>query len=145
MEHATEPQAGPAAAEGLDPRRIEALVDRFYDRIRAHPELGPVFDAAVHDWDAHKRTLASFWCSVALKAGTYRGQPMAAHRPHPIRAEHFDTWLALWRDTAHELLAPPHAALMCEFAERIGRSLRYGLGLDGAPGSRALGLPVLAA
>jgi hemoglobin len=36
-----------------DPERIAALVDRFYDRIRVHPTLGPVFNAAVHDWPEH--------------------------------------------------------------------------------------------
>lgn len=130
-------------AVGLGPHHIETLVDRFYEKVRRHADLGPVFNAAVHDWDDHKRTLTSFWSSVALKAASYRGNPMAAHRPHPIRAEHFEQWLALWRETAAEVLAPEHAALMGQYAERIGQSLRYGLGLNGAPGSRSLGLPVL--
>ena len=54
---------------------------------------------------------------------------MAAHRPHPITTEHFVQWLELWRATADEMLAPEHAALLHEYAGRIGRSLRYGLGL----------------
>jgi hemoglobin len=79
---------------------------------------------------AHKDTLVSFWSSVMLGAGTYRGNPMAAHRPHPIRSAHFDHWLALWSQTARALLAPDHAALFKDRAERIARSLRHGLGLD---------------
>ena len=71
----------------------------------------------------------SFWSSVALRTGSYRGNPMAAHRPHPIHAAHFDHWLALWRDTAGEVLSPAHAALFGDYAERIGRSLRQGLGV----------------
>lgn len=112
-----------------DPERIAALVDRFYDRIQVHPTLGPVFNAAVHDWPEHKRLLTSFWCSVLLRAASYRGNPMAAHRPHPITTEHFVQWLALWRETADEMLAPAQAALVHDYAQRIGRSLRYGLGL----------------
>src|SRR5690606_25545296 len=104
--------------------QIQALVDRFYDRIQAHPTLGPVFNAAVDDWDEHKRLLTSFWTSVVLRAGTYRGNPMAAHRPHPITTEHFVQWLALWRDTADEMLEPVQAELLHEYATRIGRSLR---------------------
>jgi hemoglobin len=123
---------------------IANLVDRFYDKVRRHADLGPVFDAAVHDWDDHKRTLTSFWCSVALKAASYRGNPMGAHRTHPIRAEHFGQWLALWRETTAEVLSAEAAAQMCLHAERIGGSLRYGLGLDGPVRSRELGLPVLA-
>ncbi len=109
--------------------QIAALVDRFYDRIRRHPELGPVFNAAIEDWDGHKRLLTSFWSSVVLRAGTYRGNPMGAHRPHPITTRHFVQWLALWRETASEMLAPAQAALLHDYAERIGRSLRNGLGL----------------
>lgn len=121
----------------LEVRHIEALVDRFYDRVRRDPLLGPVFNPAVHDWEAHKRTLVAFWSSVALRSGTYRGNPMAAHRPHPIRAEHFDHWLVLWRDTAETVLPPQHVAPLCDYAARIGRSLRYGLGIDGLPQVRA--------
>src|SRR3546814_6604260 len=55
--------------------------------------------------------------------------PMAAHRPHPITTEHFVQWLELWRATADEILAPEHAELLHEYAGRIARSLRYGLGL----------------
>jgi hemoglobin len=119
--------------------QIEALVDRFYDRIQAHPDLGPVFNAAVHDWPAHKRLLTSFWTSVILRAGTYRGNPMAAHHGHPITTRHFVQWLELWRATADELLAPAQAELVHEYASRIGRSLRYGLGLP-EPGREPLPL-----
>ncbi|WP_246455175.1 group III truncated hemoglobin [Thermomonas brevis] len=119
--------------------QIEALVDRFYDRIQAHSDLGPVFNAAVHDWPAHKRLLTSFWTSVILRAGTYRGNPMAAHHGHPITTRHFVQWLELWRATADELLAPAQAELVHEYASRIGRSLRYGLGLP-EPGREPLPL-----
>lgn len=123
----------------LSESHIAALVDRFYDKVRRDPVLGPIFNPVVHDWDEHQRTLVSFWSSVVLRTGTYRGNPMAAHRPHPIRAEHFEHWLALWQDTAQALLPPPQAALLVDYARRIGSSLRYGLGLE-AP--RPLGLPI---
>ena len=129
----------PAAPLSL--QDIERLVDRFYDSVQADLVLGPIFNAAVHDWAGHKRTLVSFWSSVALRAGTYRGNPMAAHRPHPIRAEHFDHWLALWRQTANDVLTPAHAHLFVDYASRIARSLRGGLGLDGL--ERPVDLPVV--
>lgn len=128
----------------MTPHDIATLVDSFYEKVRRHPDLGPVFNAAVHDWDDHKRTLTSFWCSVALKAATYRGNPMSAHRQHPIRAEHFAQWLALWRETTAEVLPVEAVAQMCLHADRIGRSLRYGLGLDEPARSRELELPVVA-
>ena len=109
--------------------QLAALVDVFYDRIQVHPDLGPVFNAAVHDWPEHKHLLTSFWSSVVLRAGTYRGNPMSAHRPHAITTRHFVQWLALWRETADEVLTPKQAELVHEYANRIARSLRYGLGL----------------
>lgn len=121
--------------------QIAELVQRFYAKVRMHPQIGPVFNAAIEDWDAHLQTLTQFWSSVALKTATYRGNPMAAHRGHPIQAAHFDAWLALWRETTAQVLAPEHAALLVDYAERIGTSLRYGLGLEGH--RRALDLPVL--
>ena len=127
----------------LDEAHLATLIDRFYEKVRADPMLGPVFNAAVHDWDEHRRTLVSFWSSVALGTQSYRGSPMSAHRPHPIRGEHFDHWLELWRETAREVLEEDAAGRMIDYAERIGRSLRMGLGLSGRPGARSLGIPIV--
>src|SRR3569832_2158485 len=109
---------------------IARLVDRFYDKVTADPVLGPVFNPVVHDWPEHKRLLTSFWCSVALGAASYRGNPMALPRRLPLRAAHFDHWLDLWRATCAEELDEAGAAQMGEYAQRIGRSLKYGLGLN---------------
>lgn len=114
----------------LDTVDIVHLVDRFYDRVQADPILGPVFNSAVDDWEEHKRTLVAFWSSVALGTRSYRGNPMAAHRPHPIHGDHFARWLALWREVAEAELPREHATQMIEHATRIGRSLRHGLGLE---------------
>ena len=128
-------------ATELAEHHLVALVDRFYGKVRLDPVLGPVFNPAVHDWEEHQRTLVSFWSSIMLGTRSYRGNPMAKHRGHPIHAEHFEHWLALWRETADEVLAPEHARLVCGHAARIGQSLRYGLGLN--DGTRGLGLPVI--
>jgi len=120
---------------------IARLVDHFYDKVTADPVIGPVFNAVVHDWPEHKRLLTTFWCSVALGAASYRGNPMAVHRPLPVRAEHFDRWLALWRATCAEELDEAGAAQMVEYAERIGRSLKYGLGLHAQ--AQPFGVPIV--
>ena len=130
-------------ARTLDEASLAALVDRFYDKVRADPALGPVFNAAVHDWPAHKQLLTSFWSSVALGTRSYRGNPMAVHRAQPgISAAHFTRWLQLWRETTAEMFAPDAARTLQGYAERIGESLQYGLGLR--PGARELGLPLRA-
>jgi hemoglobin len=122
---------------------LARVVDRFYDRVRGHAALGPVFDAAVDDWPAHKATLVRFWSSVALGTASYRGAPMAVHRAQPIHAGHFADWLALWSLTVRDELPVDDAQRLVEHAERIARSLMYGLGLDGA--RRPLGLPIASA
>src|SRR3546814_19417698 len=82
--------------------QIVALVDRFYDPIQVHPTLGPVFNAAVDDWAEHKRLLVPFWTSAGLRAGTYRGNPLAAHRPQPITTANLVQWVRRGRHTRSE-------------------------------------------
>lgn len=127
--------------DSFDEAAIATLVDHFYEKVRRDAQIGPIFNAAVHDWDEHKRLLTTFWASVALRAGSYRGNPMAAHRPHPIRVEHFDHWIALWKETCLEELDEVHALQMVDYAERIGRSLKLGLGIH--PQARSFGVPIV--
>ncbi|MFK2878736.1 group III truncated hemoglobin [Rhodanobacter hydrolyticus] len=128
----------------LDETRIANLVDRFYDKVRADASIGPIFNAAVHDWPEHKALLTRFWSSVALGTQSYRGNPMAVHRGQPaIRASHFVRWLELWRETTREVLDDDDAARMQDYADRIGRSLRLGMGLPERLDVRPLDIPVV--
>ena len=139
MQHTTVTATPPA----LDTPTIATLVDHFYEKVRVDELIGPVFNAVVADWDAHKRLLTSFWSSIALRAGTYRGNPMAAHRPLPIHGEHFDRWLTLWLETCSAELDTADAAQMVDYATRIGRSLKFGLGIH--PQGRTLGMSIVGA
>lgn len=108
---------------------IGRLVPAFYERVRAHAVLGPIFDQAIDDWPLHLEKLKAFWSSVMLGTGRYKGQPMVAHvrhEPH-MTAENFSRWLALWRQTSGELLAPDAAAIFQEKADRIAESLQLGV------------------
>ena len=130
------------ALRPLDEAAIDALLARFYGRVRDDDLLGPVFAAHVHDWPAHLRTLGDFWCSVALRANRYRGNPMGVHRALQGSGErHFQRWLALWRDTVPQVIEPEGAARLVGHAERIGTSLRLGMGL--LPRGRDLGIPIV--
>lgn len=124
------------AEHALDETHIRHLVERFYVRVRADGELGPVFEAAVEDWQAHLAILTDFWCSVMLAAGRYKGNPLAVHGALPLPPERFEAlfprWLALWCATTADLFAPDVAALFAEKAERIARSLQAGLFFDPA-------------
>jgi len=106
---------------------IAALVERFYAKARRDPMIGPVFNTAVEDWDEHLHKLCDFWSSVMLTTGRYKGNPMAAHVKHPIQAEFFERWLALWRETAVELFVPAVAERFRDKADRIAESLKLAL------------------
>ncbi len=107
---------------------IETLVHVFYGRVRADPVLGPIFEAAIADWEAHLAKLCDFWSSVMLMTGRFKGSPMAVHaRVMGIEAEHFGRWLALFGETARAICPPPAAALFEAKAAMIGQSLKLGL------------------
>jgi hemoglobin len=112
---------------------IMALVERFYGKARQDPTIGPLFNAAVDDWDAHLRNIADFWSSVMLTTGRYHGNPMTAHLKHKIERGFFDRRLALWRETASELFAPDEALQFAAKAERIAESLKLALFYRPAP------------
>ena len=109
--------------------QIAALVPAFYAKVRRDPLLAPVFAAAVEDWDAHHAKLTAFWSSVMLTSGRYKGSPMQAHLKHreAIRPEMFARWLALWGETARELLPATVAEAFVVKAERIAESLGLAL------------------
>lgn len=116
---------------GLDEAQLAKLVDHFYDKVSADPMLGPVFNPVVEDWNHHKTLMTSFWSTVALRTARYRGNPLARHQPLGIGNEHFERWLALWRETTREVLTDPASAeLIIGYAERIGYGMRVGLGIN---------------
>ena len=111
---------------------IRELLDRFYDRVRRDPQLGPVFARAVGttcaDWAPHLARLTDFWSSVMLRSGRYQGDPFSTHSRLPdLEPAMFDRWLTLFGEACIELFVPDVADAFRERAARIGRSLRMGL------------------
>jgi hemoglobin len=118
---------GMAPYDEISEAAIAAMVARFYGKARQDPTIGPLFNAAVGDWDEHFKKLGDFWSSVLLTSGRYKGNPLAAHLKQPIEPQFFERWLALWRETAGELFAPELAARWQQKAENIADSLKLAL------------------
>ena len=116
-----------AERTGITEAMIERLVHAFYARVRADEVLGPVFDARILDWEPHLSRMCAFWSSVTLMSGRYHGTPMAKHMPLPVDAGHFDRWLALFEQTAHEICPPAAEAHFVASARRIAASLELGV------------------
>jgi hemoglobin len=108
---------------------LRPLVERFYERVRSDALLGPVFAAAVHDWDDHHARLTDFWSSVMLTTGRYKGNPVALHLLHAgsMTPERFERWLELWRRTSSEMLTADAAEAVQAKAARIAESLQLAI------------------
>lgn len=108
---------------------IRQLVDTFYARVRREPELGPVFETAIRDWQPHLEKMYAFWSSVMLTSGRYKGQPVPAHMKHRdrISPELFNHWLALWARTTDEVIEPAAADALKAKAARIAESLQLAM------------------
>ncbi len=119
--------AGRAAALGRR-AEIRTFVVDFYSAIRQHETLGPIFNTAVEDWDAHFETLTDFWMTVLLGVPSYKGNPFEAHQQvSGIQDSHFDSWLIVFKESANRSLNEDLAAIAIEKASRIADSLRSGL------------------
>ena len=125
----------PGVAAGITEPMIRTLVVTFYDRVRADPLLGAVFNRVIDDWDAHLDKLCNFWSSVTLMTGRYKGTPMHAHAALPdITPAHFERWLALFQLTATRTCPPEAAAVFVDRANRIAESLQMGIAIHRGEG-----------
>jgi len=118
------------ARMGVDAAFISRLVETFYERVRAHDTLGPVFDNRLSGrWPEHMEKMKSFWSSVAFKTGAYGGKPVQAHTGvGGMSADLFPQWLTLFSQTLDEI-APTGQAheWFMQTADRIARSLTLSL------------------
>ncbi len=81
---------------------IRILVDTFYDTVRRDPLLGPIFDRVIQDrWPEHLEKMYRFWQTLLLGEHTYFSSPFPPHVQLPVKTEHFNTWLGIWRDTVN--------------------------------------------
>ncbi len=104
--------------------QIASLVERFYARVRVDPEIGPVFNHAVGNWDAHLDLLKDFWSTVLLTTGRYKGNPLLAHFPLPIEERDFARWLKLFSETANEVMSAAQAAIVTRKADLIAMNMK---------------------
>ena len=103
------------------------LVHAFYARVRADPELGPVFDTHITDWTHHLSKMVDFWSSTLRGTARYRGTPMPAHVALPgLTPALFHRWLALFDDTTRTIDNPAMRERANDLARRIAESLWFG-------------------
>jgi hemoglobin len=105
---------------------IRQLVDVFYAKVRADPELKPIFDRFISgDWGPHLATMHDFWSSIMLTSGRYKGNPVAVHlRVEGIEPRLFGRWLELFDETCRGLFDDDVADVFHVKAARIAESLK---------------------
>ena len=121
----------PAAASSclsFDRERIAQLVHRFYDAIRADAELGPVFEAELHDrWAPHLERMVDFWCTATKVSRSFRGNVYGKHMALPrIAPHHLKRWLQLWQVHTQAVFAPAPAAELQDIATGVARVMHLG-------------------
>jgi hemoglobin len=112
----------PTAAE------IATLVQVFYLKIARDKALAPTFAPVLRDWAGHLDTMTRFWTTALLGDDALCGRrSVMMHAPHPIAPLHFVRWLALFRQTAVDVLGPDQARAFLDRAEQIAAGLQMGL------------------
>ena len=108
---------------------IRQLVDAFYVKVRADPELAPIFARAIPgDWQPHLTKMYAFWSSVMLTTGRYKGNPVARHLIiQDMKPSLFERWLALFDATCREQFDEATSEAFRLKAERIAESLKLAL------------------
>ena len=112
----------------LDANGVSRLVYSFYDDIRAHPELGPVFDRVIQDrWGIHLPRMVQFWSTVMLGTRSFSGNVFGKHMAiDGVQPGHFSIWLTLWKKNTEALFAPEVAHEFQFVAKGIARNLYNG-------------------
>ncbi|WP_194304086.1 group III truncated hemoglobin [Chthonobacter albigriseus] len=134
------------APAGIGEEDIRRLVHGFYARIREDDLLGPIFgrEIASDRWPIHLEKMCAFWSSVVLRTERYDGRPLSPHlRIGELSEPHFRRWLALFRETAEDLLSRDAAAIFIGRAERIAHSFRLSIAFH--RGEDAVRLPMIRA
>lgn len=110
---------------------VDFLVRRFYEQVRTHGQLGPIFNEIVQDWEIHLTHLSDFWEMILLQTGPGAGKfnPTRIHREvdekvnYSIDQVHFENWLELWHATINHYFQGDVASYAKEHARRMAQML----------------------
>lgn len=109
---------------------IIRMVDAFYARVKQNSLLSPIFtDVARLNWEQHMPVMYAFWAGLLLGEPGYSSNPMSKHlelsQKTPLKKEHFDEWLHLFRQTVDELFMGEKASEAKTRAENIAHLMLY--------------------
>jgi hemoglobin len=111
----------------ITPASLRILIDRFHDRVREDPEIGPLLRDQVEDWEEHVERLHAFWSAVMLGDEAGKAEAALDGPPFAVEAPFFDRWIAMFEEEAGGVYEEPVATLFRTKARRVGDSLKNAL------------------
>jgi len=110
-------------------KNIRNMVDRFYSKILKDELLADFFieklgdEMITDEWQNHLTLLTSFWASIILNDGSYKGQPIKPHmHMKGLKRESFERWLELFSETVDKLYVKESADLFKTNSESIAKN-----------------------
>lgn len=97
---------------------VSLLVDLFYGKVLKDELLAPFFDKL--DFKAHMPKMIHFWSFVLLSEPGYKTNVTEKHLHMPLKQEHFNRWLKLFKETVDENFKGENAELAKQRAAIIG-------------------------
>ena len=100
-----------------DRNDVYNLVSAFYAKVRRDPDLGPIFNSVIHNWEEHIVHLTNFWESQLFMVNVFQGNPLKKHvevdkkNDGTITNVHFGIWLRHWLQTLDELFEGERAQI----------------------------------
>ena len=109
---------------------VELLVNTFYDGIKVHSLLGPIFNVSANvNWETHLPKMYSFWSSLLLGEQSFNGNPMATHislsKNIPLTTLEFTEWIQLFNTTVDGLFEGEKANEAKTRAANIARLMLF--------------------
>ncbi len=112
---------------------VRKLVFTFYKKVRAHKELGAIFNKRISEenWPPHLEKMCRFWGSMLGTGEEFSGNPMQAHMVmDEVLPADFNNWLTLFEETCKEIFDDAHADFILGKAQMVASSLKMGMGID---------------
>ena len=111
---------------------VAKLINRFYETVRANNTIGYIFnDIAKVNWEHHLPIMYDFWENVLFQTGSYVRNAIGVHKQlnqiAPLKREHFEEWLRIWKQTIDELFSGPNAELAKQRAQSIATIMQISI------------------
>jgi len=103
---------------------IILLVDAFYNEVKKHNTIGPIFtDVAKVDWKHHLPKMYDFWESILFGKAVYKGNPMLTHfelkEKVSLQQDEFIAWKQTFFATVDQFFEGENAATIKQKAQSI--------------------------